>query len=295
MRKPIVRLESGIDVLKTTGDTDALAHGGGILYREPRKLNIFWTFWEQRGPGEKNFFLFRAPVPQDVLGYFRPELRELSMVSGIEPGDLSRLSASKDPVERLEVVMAITECFGASRVDPNHSPEEVSPFEMVSRWGEVFGVEKGKVPMASPDDYLVRDGPFGRYECGCFDGLFLGRHEKFKLALCAIAENMNDTGRSDSNVFLEHGYGKLEVVSWDPQSFLGKISDVRGRTAPRAAWRNLMKRYARDSRMSGRQEESLKPGLNVVDHRRRSMRKSSQKDRIDFARSIRRESSSRKA
>jgi len=286
MKRPIIRLENGIDVLKVTGDVDALAHGGGVLFREPRKHDIYWTFWEARDSGQKNFEVFTAPVPHDVIEYFEPDLRELSIVSGIDLRELRKLSKSKDPVERLEVVSAIRYCNGASSVDPGRSPEMISPFEMVKRWGEAFGLSTEGIPMIEYDDYIVRETKNGLYECGCVDGSYLGRFEEFKHSLCAVADDMKKRGNDKSNLFHEHEFGKIELVKWDSNTFIGKLPRRRGKL-PEAGWRNRMKEYLRaESRKKGI-DRRLKSQKQVSRDRKRKMTKKSQQARIERARNIR--------
>jgi hypothetical protein len=289
MKRPIIRLENGIEVLKTTGDVDALAYGGGVLYREPRFLDIYWTFWEGRERGQKNFDVFTAPIPEDVIEYFDPDLKELCMVSGFDLRELRKLGRSKDPIERLDIVMAIRDCGGPSRVDPKHVPDEVSPFEMAERWGEVFDVSTNDIPMIEYEDYLVRETKNGRYECGCVDGTFLGRFDDFKYALCAVADHMRLRGSDDSNLFHEHDFGKIELVSWEPETFIGKLPRRRGKL-PEAGWRNLVKRYVRaESRKKGI-DNRLKSQKQVARQRKRRMTKQSQQARIERARDLRRSS-----
>jgi len=285
MKRPIIRLENGIEVLKTTGDVDALAHGGGVLYREPRFREFYWTFWEERSVGQKNFEVFTAPVPSDVIEYFEPDMRELSTVSGYEIRELRKMGRSKDPIERLRVVQEIRNCNGPSKVDPGRTPESVSPFEMAERWGEVFDVSTKNIPMIEYEDYLVREIREGSYECGCVDGTYLGRYEDFKYALCAVADHMKKTAQSESNLFYEHEFGMIEIVKWEPETFIGKLPRRRGKL-PEAGWRNLTKRYLRSESRKQGIDKRLKSQKQVTRQRKRRMAKQSQQARIERARSI---------
>jgi hypothetical protein len=289
MKRPIVRLDNGIEVLKTTGDVDAMTHGGGVLYREPRYRDVYWTFWGERTQGQKNFEVFTAPVPDDVIEYFDPDMRELSIVSGFEPKELRKMGRSKNPIERLEVVEAIRDCSGPSRVDPSHTPEEVSPFEMAERWGGVFDISTDHIPMIEYEDYLVREAKNGMYECGCVDGAYLGRFEDFKYALCAVADHMKQRGSHEANLFHEHDFGKIELVSWEPETFIGKLPRRRGKL-PEAAWRNLMKRYVRSESRKKGIDSRLKSQKQVTRQRKRRMSKHSQQARIERARALRKSS-----
>lgn len=241
MKRPIITLENGIEVLETTGDADAFEHGGGVLFREPRRRDIFWTFWSARELGEKNYQVFTAPILQNVIDYFRPDIKELVKVSGVDARDLVRLGRSANPSDRLKVVMIICDCCGPSRIDPNHEPEIMSIYELSERWGDVFGYDIKNISKIEFEDFIIREVE-SDYECGTIDGKYLGRHKEYKHALCAIADFMNQFGRERSNVFHEYDHDHLELVSWNPETFVGKIPKRRGKL-PEARWRNSMKKY----------------------------------------------------
>lgn len=285
MKRPIFTLKNGIEVIGTTGDVDALAFGGGVVYREPRFHEVYWTFWPERPRGQKTFDVFTAPIPAEILEYFEPDVRELSMASGFGSTEIRKLSRSKDPLERLEIVKAIKDCNGASRVDPSHVPEEVTPFEMAERWGEVFHISTDGIPMIEYGDYIVRETKMASYECGRMDGTYLGRFEEFKFALCAVADDMRKNGTDEANLFHEHEFGKLELVRWDPETFIGKLPRRRGKL-PEAHWRNLAKRYIRSESRKKGIDSRLKSQKQVTRQRKRQMAKSSQQARIERARSI---------
>jgi hypothetical protein len=281
--RPIITLEDGTQVFKTTGDVDGIEHGGGVLFREPRYREVYWTFWEERPPGQKNFEVFTAPIPSDVIDHFDPDIRELELVSGWRARDLRRMGRSKKPLERFEIVKAIKECNGASSVDPSKSPEIISPYEMRNRWGAVFD----GVPMLEYDDFLVRESKRGDYECGCVDGTYLGRHETFKKSLCAIADHMHKNGMMESNVFLEHDFRVLELVQCEIEGFIGKVTPRRGKL-PEAHWRNLMKKYVKSEVRKKGINKRLKSQKQVAKQRQRQATKNSQQRRIERARQFRR-------
>lgn len=285
MKRPVVTLSNGTEVLDTTGDVDALAFGGGVVYREPRFREAYWTFWSTRPRGQKNFEVFTAPIPSEILEYFEPDVRELSMASGYTSSEIRKLSRSRNPLERLKIVMAIRDCNGSSRVDRAHTPEEVTPFEMAERWGEVFDISTDGIPMIEYGDYLVRETKTGAYECGSIDGNYLGKFDKFKFALCAVADDMRKNGVTEANLFHEHEFGKLELVRWEPETFIGKLPRRRGKL-PEAHWRNLVKRYIRSESRKKRIDSRLKSQKQVIRQRKRRMAKSSRQARIERARSI---------
>ena len=287
MKRPIITLEDGTEVLDTTGDVDAFEHGGGVLFRPPDRRGIFWCFWSARALGEKNFMVFTAPVPGDVLEYFDPDVKELSIVTGMDPRDIKRLSRSKNYGERLEIVMAIRDCNGASRVDPSHEPDIMSKYELSERWGPVFGVDTRDVPMIELLDFIICETVHGDYECGCVDGSYLGRHSEYKFALCAIADFMKRYDLGGSNVFHEHDHGQLELVIWEPETFVGKIPKRRGKL-PEARWRNAMKRYVTSEIRRKGIDRQTKTQRNVQRDRRRAAARIAQKDRVERARAMRR-------
>ena len=287
MKRPIITLEDGTEVLDTTGDVDAFEHGGGVLFRAPDRRGTFWTFWSARELGEKNYRVFTAPIPPDVIEYFDPDLKELALVSGIELREVRKLSRSKNPAERLQLVMAIRDCSGASRVDPAHEPELMSVHELSERWGAVFGIDAGDIPMVDYEDFIIRETPFKDYECGSVDGKYLGRHKEYKHALCAIADCMKEWGRDRSNVFHEHEHGKLELVVWERETFVGKIPKRRGKL-PEARWRNSMKRYVTSEIRRKGIDKKAEAQRNVTRDRRRAKSRIAQKDRVERARTMRR-------
>ena len=200
MKRPILTLEDGVEVLTTTGDVDAFMHGGGVLFREPRRREIFWTFWEPRKNGDKNFIVFTAPVPDNIIEYFKPDIHELMIISGLKKPDIIRLSRSKNPIERLDIVMLILDCNGPSRIDPNHEPKIVSFFELSKQWGILFGYDHNSTTKIECDDFIIRERD-SYYECGSVDGKYLGKYHSYKEALCAVASCMRLLGRERSNLF----------------------------------------------------------------------------------------------
>lgn len=287
MKRPIITLEDGTEVLDTTGDLDAFAHGGGVLFRAPNRRGTFWTFWSARGFGEKNYRVFTAPIPPDVIEYFDPDLKELALVSGIDIRDVRKLSSSKNPADRLQLVMAIRDCGGASRIDPSHGPELVTAHDLSCRWGAVFGLDGGDIPMVDYEDFIIRETSLNDYECGSVDGKYLGRHKEYKYALCAVADCMKEWGRSSANVFHEHERGSLELVAWDPETFIGKIPKRRGKLS-KARWRNSMKQYVTSEIRRKGIDKKADAQRNVTRSRRRAQARVNQKDRIKRAKDIRR-------
>jgi len=289
MKRPIITLEDGTEVLETTGDVDAFAHGGGVLFREPRRRDLFWTFWDEREPGEKNFLIFTAPIPEDVIGFFEPDLNEVVMVTGINIRDLRKMGKSKDPSERLQIMVALRDCYGPSSIDPEGDPEMVSYHELAARWGDVFSRHPGDIPMVDYDDFIVRETKYNDYECGCVDGKYLGRYSEYRFALCAIADFMKENGISGSNVFHEHEFGKLELVAWEPDTFVGKLTKRRAKL-PEARWRNLMLKYSTQEIERKGIERRTSSQKNSIKRRQRRASQLANKRKIERARDMRRSS-----
>jgi hypothetical protein len=96
--KPIVTLRNDTAVLVTTGDMDAFKYGGGVVYKDGQ--GTFWQFWDSREPGEKNYFVYTAPVPRKVLDYYDAPLEEICSVGDLDRREARRLSRSSNPSDR---------------------------------------------------------------------------------------------------------------------------------------------------------------------------------------------------
>ncbi len=285
--RPILTLEDGTWVLDTTGDLDAFEYGGGVLFQEPRRREIYWQFWGPRDPGEKNYFVFTAPIPSNVIEVFQPDIRELCKYSELEIQKVRRMSRSKDPKDRLQIVVAMRDVYGSSSIDPNCDPEIITPWELTERWGDVFGKELGEIPEVEFDDYIIRETQYKNWECGCVDGTYFGRFEKYKHCLCAIAEHMRDIGTTRPNVMHEHEPGKLELVMWNPTEFLDKTSFKRRGTMPGPRWRAHMRKYATDHvRAEGVAKRNSKQ-KSIMKKRKRAKQRLMQRDSIERARAMR--------
>ena len=286
--RPILTLEDGTRVLDTTGDLDAFEYGGGVLYQEPRRREIYWQFWAPREPGDKTFAVFTAPIPPNVIEVFQPDLVELCKYSELEIQKVRRMSRSRDPKERLQVVIAMREVYGSSAIDPHGDPEIVTLWDLTERWGNVFGKELGEIPEIEFDDYIIRETQHESWECGCVDGTYFGRFEKYKHCLCAIAEHMQKVGTMRPNVMHEHAPGKLELVVWDPEEFLGKTYPRRRGTIPGPRWRAHMRKYASDLvRAEGIANRNSKQ-KSIMKKRKRAKQKLMQRDNLERARAMRR-------
>lgn len=271
--KPILTLEDGTEVLETTGDADAIRYGGGVLYRSPGDA-VVWDFWEAP---EKNFYVYSADVSRDVLGRYDIDLDELVLGSAgeVTKGEILKLSGSSDPRARLQVLALIRDSYGASQIDSS-GPDEATKFELVEKWGFLFGMEKGEVGEISPEDYMVRE--YGkRWECGRVDGTCLGRYVRYDDAICAVANNMKKVGIF-TNLFHEHSPGKIELVQWSPEDHVGGGTVIRGKIAT-ARWKLSMRQY------STRRPRARKRLATAI--RRSESRRVKQQNRIGRARKLR--------
>jgi hypothetical protein len=159
--------------------------------------------------------------------------------------------------------------------------------ELAHRWGAVFGIDADKVPKIGYEDYIVRETHNGDYECGAVDGTYLGRHQDYKSALCAIADNMVESNRADASLFHEYEYGKLELVDWDRSTFEGKIPKRRGKL-PVAQWQNAMKRYVTSEILKKGIDNRTSAQRSVTKERELTKAKLASADRLRRAKEIRR-------
>lgn len=278
--KPIVTLRNGTAVLVTTGDRDAFKYGGGVVYKDGD--GTFWQFWDSREPGEKNYFVYTAPVPNKVLDHYDATLEEICSVGALDRREVRRLARSSSPSDRSDLVAILRESRGPSGISLKGECETLSPFVLADRWGCVFGVEIEDVPKADLDDYIVREHAVG-YECGRVDGLYLGRFETYEEALTAVANDLQKC-HSCANLFHEHAKGHLELVDWDSKEHAGRAS-LRRKKLPTQFWKNSMKLYSDEFRAKLRRARKPK---TVKGTRRRETSRRAQERMREHARSIRR-------
>jgi hypothetical protein len=273
--KPVFTLDDGTQVLETTGDSDALDYGGGVLYRAPGNL-VFWDFWDAP---EKNYFVYRADVSAGVLDRYEVDLQEICLASAGEltEKDIVKLSEDEDPRARLQLVSLIRDAYGATHIDPS-GPMEATKFDIAEQWGFLFGVEKDNVEEISPEDYIVKESDI-RWESGRVDGKFLGRYSRYEEAISAVADDMDKIGLF-TNLFHEHSPGKIELVQWDPSDYIGGAPVVRGKM-PTVQWKIAMRKYNSGPRRSSRRKKSISK------IRRSESMKVAQRGRIERAKRIR--------
>jgi len=272
--KPIFTLADGTQVLETTGDADALQYGGGVLYRAPGDI-VMWDFWDAP---EKNFYVYSADASVNVLDRYEVDVDELLLVGAgeISAKDLVKLSASKDPRARLQVLSLIRAAYGASHLD-SEGPIETTKFNLASHWGFLFGVEKEDIEEISQEDYMIREYK-DAWECGRVDGLCLGKYKQYEHALATVAENMETVGLV-TNLFHEHAPGKIEIVQWNHEEHIGRGPLVRGKM-PSAQWKIAMRQYA--TRRKPHRRRRLASSI-----RRNEEARVGQQNRIERARRIR--------
>jgi len=273
--KPILTLEDGTQVLETTGDADALQYGGGVLYRSPGD-GVAWDFWEAP---EKNFLVYSADASKDILERHEVvDLHELVLYGAgeVTEKEILRLSKSEDPRARLQVLALIYGGYGASELDPR-GPVEMTKFNLVMKWGFLFGMEKEGVEEVSQEDYMIRECG-KRWECGRIDGHCLGRYVRYEDALAAVADNMKKVGLF-TNLFHEHSPGKLELVQWNAEDHIGGGTIIRGKIRT-AQWKIAMRQYKPGRNM--RRRKRLATSI-----RRAESTRVKQRNRIERAKKIR--------
>ena len=274
--KPIITLEDGTRVLETTGDQQALEFGGGVLYRDA--AGVFWSWWDPPDPGFKNFIVFTAALTRGFLKDLELDVKEISLSTAgeISANALANLSRSKAVHDRFIAMQAARDALGSSALCPN--PDEVTPYEIALRWGEIFGVDAQEVSMLDHEDYLIRETE-RHVECGQIGGRMLGRFPIYEHALRAIADDIKRTGAA-ANVYHEHAPGKIELVVWEPQRHEG-LEYRKKAVLPQAIWQNDMRMY-RKSLAGGRCKSK-----SVVKVRMKSERKNRAKRMRQSARNIR--------
>jgi hypothetical protein len=286
--KSILTLEDGTQVLGTTGDQDAFDYGGGVVYIEPKGRHAYWQFWRARDEGQKNYEVWTAPIPRDVLAHYsHADVNELSIVGDIDIKQLKKDSRSRNVKDRAELVHIICDALGPSAVDPDGEPDIVSPFELKARWGPVFGVLLDEVPQVDYEDYIIRPRNPEGYECGCVDGTYLGRYTRYEDCLNVIAGHIPTTHQDrEPNVFHEHEPGALELVEWDRAGAKPRKPPQR-RKLPVAPWRNAMRKYAAQSNKLERARREKRRGDKVLKARQRAASIAERKHRREKTRQIR--------
>lgn len=244
---PITTLDDGTRVLKTTGDQQALEHGGGVVYRDGG--GVFWSWWDPPDPGTKNYIVYTVALTRGFLQDLELDVEEIALAScgEISKKELIQLSRSKVFSDRLIAMEAARDAFGSSGICPK--PDEVTPYEMALRWGEIFGVDHEEVAMLDHEDYLIRETPRG-IECGQIGGRMLGRFDDYQYALRAVADDIARSASHAANLYHEHAAGKLELVVWDREKHQGRHWPKKS-VLPQAIWQNEMRRY-RKSLSGGR-------------------------------------------
>lgn len=287
--RPIITLADGIEVLETTGDLDAFQFGGGVVYRTPEK-DIYWQFWEPRETGRKNFYVFTAPVPEQVLKFYDfVDIKILCTVGATDKREVQRLSRSRDPKERAYLVGIIKDAYGPSGVDPDETAEVLTPWDLSARWGDVYGTTINEVPQADLDDYIVREQKIGNgYECGRVTGDYIGKFDSYDKCLAAVAQYMSRNDGFSPNLFHEHEVGKLELVDWDPKEYLNMKLSSRKRVVATAPWKNSMKKYINDDKIKARIKSRHKSQKSVIKARQKSQARLNREKRIERARNFRR-------
>lgn len=228
-------------VLEKTGDDDSFEYGGGVLYR--KNGGYFWQFWEP--PASKNYLVWTAKIPRDVLKAYKHISREeLASVLDVDMDTLRTMGRSRSHGDRFALIEAISELEGRSTIVGRE--EELTPWELAQRWGTAIGVDPESVPEIDDDDYIIIEYR-GAYGCGQLSQVMLGCFESFESCAAAIADHSENVGNS-SNVYFELSPGSLEKVDWTRSRWLGKQPvPLRGHFS-RAIWRTKIRGYLRESK-----------------------------------------------
>jgi len=286
--KPILTLEDGTQVIETTGDQDAFEYGGGVVYVEPKGRHAYWQFWRPREEGQKNYEVWTAPIPRDVLAHYKDvDVKEVVLVGDISVKLIQQDSRSRNLRERARLVQMICDAMGPSAVDPDGEPDVVAPFDLKARWGPVFGVMLDEVPRIDFEDYIIRDRKPAGYECGCVDGTYLGRYSRYEDCLNVIAGHIIDAHQDrEPNVFHEHEAGALELIEWDRARAKPSKPPQRSKM-PSGPWRNAMRQYATETNKLERARREKRRGDKVIKARQRAASITDRKHRREKVKNIR--------
>jgi len=253
-------LEDGIEVLETTGDTNAFEYGGGVIYRTPNK-KVFWQFWEPRMLGDTMFIVYTAKIPDNVLAHYKGvDVDLMCRLGEVSQSTLRRLSKASDPKDRAFVMELICEAHGSSAVDSYQEPDTFTPWELTDRWGPVFGVDSNQVPMIEFDDYLIRqdENYYDQYECGRINGEYIGRFKTYDETLKAVAQYMHENDGYNFNLFHEHEKGQIEPVEWTPEKWVGKKKRTLRRGRPNPRWRFVTTIYSKEAKKRPERPANIK-------------------------------------
>lgn len=281
MNRPLIVLEDGVEVLGTTGDLDAFNYGGGVFFRTPNRKELYWQFWGEPEVG-KNYRVYTAPIPDDMIDHFEITTQDLCMVSELEISTIRSMLRSKKLKDRFELIQMILELVGPSGMAEG---EIVAPWQLVAQWGDVFGIDSGKYPELDFEDYIIRKKDENKYETGTVDGLYLGKFKKKKELLAAIADHIEDQAAYDANVFYERKDGDLELILWEREEFIGKSKENRSKMVS-GLWKRSVKKYIHKEMYKRDGARRLKEAKDIMRHRRKVASRHSRKDRLERARAV---------
>jgi hypothetical protein len=276
--RPIVALD-GIEILGTTGDLDAFEYGGGVIYRDTDR-HCFWEFWDAREEGERNFEVFTVPIPESIVEeYDFVDEDLLCEVADLSKQQVRVLARSRNPKDRVEILKYVRACYGASCMDPNDAPRVLTEWEIIRRWGSMFGRDISEESMADWDDYIICDTDDDRYpyEFGRVNGQYFGRYDSYDDTLIAIARTMRKLDGFTFNVFHEYETEHLERIEWDPKEYLYRPLKVPKKKFPNVRWRHTMRPYAKAYEIKSRKQGRSQDG-RVFKMRKRAQMEAKRRD-----------------
>jgi len=281
--RPILTLDNFIEIFGFTGDLDAFLYGGGVIYRDKRRMVYLYSFWDSPDDHEKNYIVYTA-ILNDIDKNYNLDIKELILGSANELNekDIKSIINGRNFKEKANLIDLISNINGKSFFPS----EELSPFEMASRWGQAFGVEPSSVPQIEYNDYLIRAHKNGSdWEAGCLNGDYLGRFGKYKDALRSILKHANDIANEKYNVYHEHEKYKIEIISLNKEDFAISNELIKYRKNP--FWNNIIKIYIDDKMIKRYNENSIKLSQDLIKKRRRFETNIKRQAKIEKARKIR--------
>jgi len=254
------------------------------VYKIPRRDKYFWQFWYKRPLHQKNFEVWTAPVPKDLLDtHSFIKIEELAVCGQISKRDVVKQAASSDVRERAKLLGLIVDIYGAASVDPNRKSELLSPWELKNRWGELFGASSHDVPQIDVEDYLIRKIADQMYECGSMEGHYFGRFSTKKECVCAISDHMHKSGDISANTFVEYKNDQLEFILFDPTKYTKKLP-FKNKKIPNGQWINYISKYKTSKLKDKELKKDFKSQADVLKQRKMYAQSNARYNRIQSAR-----------
>jgi len=113
--RPILTLNNFIEIFGFTGDRDAFLYGGGIIYRDKRRMVYLYSFWDSPDESEKNYIVYTA-ILNDIDKNYNLDIKELILGSANEltEKDIKSIINGRDFKEKANLIDIIANINGKS-------------------------------------------------------------------------------------------------------------------------------------------------------------------------------------